>query len=271
MKIPIYQVDAFASKQFSGNPAGVCLLNEWPEDALLQNIAAENNLAETAFLVPIDNDTFHLRWFTPTFEIPLCGHATLASAYVIFTFTDYSHRIVNFQTQSGKLSVENKEGLLWMNLPAYEMEPYPLCSQVIDSLGIAPMSFMKSGINLYAFYQNEQQVRQIQPNYPLLLDAIQSHEVIGVVASAMGTEYDFVSRYFAPEEGLTVTEDPVTGSIHAALVPYWGQKLNKKSMLAYQASQRGGVLQCRWQTEYEENRTLLGGEVQPYLLGEITV
>lgn len=236
MKIPMYQVDAFTEKLFSGNPAAVCLLEHWVSEELMQKIAAENALSETAFCVQ-NGELFELRWFTPEYEIDLCGHATLATAYVIFEHTDYSESIVRFRTQSGMLEVQ-KEGTRYsMLLPTREGTPVVPSQAVIDAIGTSPKEAYKAR-DLMLIFDSEQQVKDCSPNFELL----KATGEFGVVVTAKGEQADFVSRYFAP--GCSVMEDPVTGSSHCTLVPYWSNVLGKNRLLSQQLSARGGTLYC---------------------------
>lgn len=271
MKISMYQVDAFANKQFAGNPAAVCALESWPDDELLQNIAAENNLAETAFFTVNADGSYRLRWFTPSFEIPLCGHATLATAFVLFQYCGHSDEVIRFHSQSGELLVRQDGEWLIMDFPAYATEPAELTDQICEALGGRPRELLRSGINYYAIYDHEDQVRALTPDYRLILDIIRDTEIIGFVATASAKDYDFVSRYLAPEEGSGVTEDPVTGSTHAVLVPLWAGRLGKDKLRAFQASPRGGELFCELRETDGVKRSLIGGQVKAYLQGVIEV
>lgn len=271
MKIPIYQVDAFASKQFSGNPAAVCVLESWLADEILQAIATENNLAETAFFKPDVDRSYELRWFTPSFEIPLCGHATLASGFVLFHFYHLEETTIRFHTKSGELLVYREADRIMMNFPAYPVEKVTLTEIIVNALGGRPKEFLRSGINYYAIFEHEEEVRSLKPNYSIILDIIRGTDMIGFVPTSVANEYDFVSRYFAPEDGTNMTEDPVTGSIHSVLVPLWSERLGKTKLRAYQASHRGGVLYCELQKKNGINRTIVGGHVQPYLQGFIEI
>ncbi|NOK60904.1 MAG: putative epimerase YddE/YHI9, PhzF superfamily [Chloroflexi bacterium AL-W] len=271
MKIPMYQVDAFASRLFTGNPAAVCVLDTWLDDQVLQAIAAENNLAETAFFTTNADGSYQLRWFTPSFEIPLCGHATLAAGFVLFQYCGHSDPLIHFHSKSGDLFVQRDGKRLLMDFPAYSTEPATLTDAIVTALGGRPQEFLRSGINYYAIYEHEDEVRALKPNYPLMLNLMRGTEIIGFVATAKGNNYDFVSRYLAPEEGTNMTEDPVTGSIHAALVPIWAARLGKTRLHAYQASVRGGELFCELRETNGDRRTMIGGYVQPYLEGVIEV
>ncbi len=257
----IFQVDAFASRVFQGNPAAVVPLQSWPEDRLLQAIAAENNLAETAFFVP-DGDGFHLRWFTPKFEVPLCGHATLASAYVIFNELYFDKPVIPFRTLSGDLYVSRDGEMLRLDFPqvAYQMCIDPP-EALLRGLGKAPAEVLKvdSDPNYFAIYAEEEDITASQPDMALL----ESLHPYGVVISALGREHDCASRCFAPSYG--IPEDPVTGSIHCVLAPYWGKRLGKTTLRAVQRSQRGGELFC----EVVPERVNISGYATKYLHGEI--
>ena len=271
MKIPIYKVDAFAQKRFAGNPAAVCVLESWLDDNILQAIAAENNLAETAFFTPNADGSYHLRWFTPSFEIPLCGHATLATGFVLFHYCGHSDATIRFHSKSGELLIHREGELLMMDFPAYPTEITVLTDMMIDALGGRPREFLRSGINYYAIYEDEDEVRSLKPNYAIILDIMRGTDIIGFVPTAPAKNYDFVSRYFAPEKGTNITEDPVTGSTHSVLVPLWAERLKKKKLRAYQASERGGELFCELREKDGRKRAMIGGYVQPYLQGFIEV
>jgi PhzF family phenazine biosynthesis protein len=259
MDIPFYQIDAFTGLVFAGNPAGVCLLNEWLGDRTLQSIAAENNLSETAFLVRA-GESYELRWFTPTMEVDLCGHATLASAFAIFESADPHASRVDFYTKSGMLSVERQGDLLVMDLPARPPEPVEPPSDINGILGLRPSHILKSR-DLFVVCEEEEQVRQVAPD----LTAIAALDYLGVIVTAKGRKCDFVSRFFAPRAG--VPEDPVTGSAHCTLVPYWSRRLGKTHLHALQLSPRGGELFC----VNKGDRVLIGGRAAIYLSGTITI
>lgn len=257
MRIPIYQVDAFASRLFAGNPAAVCPLEEWPEDSVMQAIAAENNLAETAFFLR-HGDPHALRWFTPALEVDLCGHATLASAYVVFEYLDRSAHAVRFSTRSGELVVRRQAELLALDFPARppaQCEPYPALAA---ALGKPPRELWESR-DYMAVYDTEEQVRALEPDMKAL--AAVGH--FAVIATAPGRSSDFVSRFFAPASG--VDEDPVTGSAHCTLTPFWARRLGKSELHALQVSARGGELFCR---DHGDRVEIAGGAV-PYLEGFI--
>jgi len=257
MTIELYQVDAFTGKMFGGNPAAVCPLETWLDDSVLQSIAAENNLSETAFFVGQDG-SYELRWFTPTNEVELCGHATLATAYVIFNFIDPQLLRTLFQTQSGELIVERNDTMLTMNFPSNVGEPMPVSAKLIEALGKEPKEAFEA-LYYHVIFDCEEDVRSLQPNMSMLCE----YERIGFIASAPGENSDFVSRFFAPKVG--IPEDPVTGSAHCTLTPYWSQRLGKKELHAFQISQRGGELFCR----DEGDRVNISGHAVLYLRGEI--
>jgi PhzF family phenazine biosynthesis protein len=239
MHVPIYQVDAFASRRFAGNPAAVVILEHYPDDALLAAIAAANNLAETAFLVA-DGEDFRLRWFTPTVEVRLCGHATLASAAVVMERLAPGRSRVVFHSASGPLSVERRSTGYVMNFPARPSEPTATPGPLVAALGLRPIEVVSDHFNYLALLKSADEVRGLTPD----LAAIARLDRSGVVVTAPGDDgYDFVSRYFAPAKG--IPEDPVTGGAHCALAPYWARRLNKLTFRAYQASRRGGEVICR--------------------------
>lgn len=239
MNVPIYQVDAFTTRRFAGNPAAVMVLDRFADDAALQAIAAENNLAETAFLVA-DGEDFRLRWFTPTVEVPLCGHATLASAAVVMERLAPQRRRVVFHSASGPLSVERTTTGYVMNFPARPSEPVPTPNTLVEALGVRPLEVVADRFNYLALLETADQVRRLAPDQA----AVARLDRDGVIVTAPGDDgYDFVSRYFAPAKG--IPEDPVTGGAHCALAPYWATRLNKLAFRAFQASRRGGEILCR--------------------------
>ncbi|HLN19947.1 MAG TPA: PhzF family phenazine biosynthesis protein [Bacteroidales bacterium] len=259
-KIKIYQVDAFTDKLFSGNPAAVCILESWLSDDLMQSIANENNLAETAFVVP-EGDDFFIRWFTPSVEVDLCGHATLASAYVIFNMTGYKAQQIRFHSmKSGLLTVSRKEDILFLDFPSDVLltsdEDKPLIEKCI---GIRPIEVYKGKTDYLAVVDNETAVRNLVPN----LNEINRLNARGLIVTAEGDDADFVSRFFAPQSG--VDEDPVTGSAHTSLIPFWWSKKGRMNMKALQLSKRGGNILC----EYRNDRCIIGGKAKLYLTGEI--
>ncbi|MFC1490411.1 PhzF family phenazine biosynthesis protein [Candidatus Latescibacterota bacterium] len=261
MKIPLYIVDAFTSTVFGGNPAAICVLDDWPDTVLLQNIAAENFLPETAFLVKREG-YYDLRWFTPVVEMDLCGHATLASAFVIFSYLDHSTDSVAFETKSGRLTVERSGHQLSMHLPSRKpdsIENAEMSAILSDALGIAPVDLLAAR-DLLAVFESESQIRDMTPDMEKLK---QIKDYFAVIVTAPGDMVDFVSRFFAPNAG--IPEDPVTGSAHCTLIPYWVQRLGKSEMNARQLSARGGELFC----EDRGEQVKISGEAVLFSKGEI--
>lgn len=256
--LPYFQVHAFTDRLFAGNPAGVCLLEgAWLPDAQMQAIAAENNLAETAFVIA-RAEHFDLRWMTPTTEVDLCGHATLASAHVLFRHRNFAGEKLRFQTQSGELVVTKSGERLVLDFPARPAEAVAVPNDLTEALGASPGKLLR-GRDYFAIFENGAQVAALRPNF----ERVAQLEVQGVVATAPGDDCDFVSRYFAPQAG--IPEDPVTGSTHCTLIPYWSQQLGKKTLLARQISPRGGELFC----ENRGARVAIGGHAITYSAGEI--
>ena len=261
MRTPIFQIDAFTSRRFAGNPAAVMPLDSFLDDATLQAIAAENNLAETAFLVR-DGSDYHLRWFTPTVEVPLCGHATLASAAVVMERLEPGRRRVVFHSASGPLTVNRTESGYLMDFPARLSEIVPIPPALADALGAIPIEVSADAFNYMALLESARVVRELAPN----IAALASMDRSGVVVTAPGDgTFDFVSRYFAPAKG--IPEDPVTGGAHCALAPYWAKRLGKTEFRAYQASRRGGEIICRLLGD----RVELEGSCVFYLEGEVEI
>jgi PhzF family phenazine biosynthesis protein len=261
MNIPIYQVDAFTSEVFSGNPAAVCIIEEWLDDNIMQSIASENNLSETAFIVQRDGQ-FKIRWFTPKTEVDLCGHATLASAFVLFREGLIENNTVTFESQSGPLTVERFDnGLLSMNFPSRRPIACKKPEVLEDALGTNVVATLASR-DLLAILENEEKVSNLLPNLELLS---RIEEYMAVIVSAKGNKVDFVSRFFAPNAG--VPEDPVTGSSHCTLIPYWSEQLNKDKLHALQLSPRGGELFC----ENMGGRVVIKGKAVMYMKGEIYI
>lgn len=247
MNLKQYQIDAFAERAFEGNPAAVCPLEHWLEDRIMQAIAEENNLSETAFVLP-SQDGFELRWFTPVTEVDLCGHATLAAAHVLFEILGHAGRTIAFATRSGVLSVERQGRLLAMDFPATPATGCAIPEQLIAGLGRPPLELL-AGDDYLAVFASEAEVRAITPNQ----GALAQLDRRGVIVTAAGSEVDFVSRFFAPKYG--IPEDPVTGSAHCTLAPYWAEKLGKQVLAARQVSKRGGKVGCAMQGE----RVILSG------------
>lgn len=258
MKIKQYQVDAFATRAFEGNPAAVCPLDSWLDDIQLQAIAEENNLSETAFFVPSEKG-FYLRWFTPVKEIDLCGHATLAAAHTLFDSLGYAKPAITFETRSGDLFVTRKGQLLEMDFPACPPTPCLLPELLAEGLGQRPLAVLAAD-DYIAVFDNEATIRAITPNQILLGQL----DLRGVAVTAPGVEVDFVSRFFAPKYG--IAEDPVTGSAHCELAPYWANKLGKRILSAKQVSRRGGNIVC----EVNVDRVRLSGQAVTFMEAEIS-
>lgn len=261
MKLPLYQVDSFTDELFHGNPAAVVPLEEWLDDERMQSIAAENNLSETAFFVP-EADGFHLRWFTPTAEVDLCGHATLASAWVLFHELEPGRDAVRFRTRSGELTVTRGDEALEMDFPARPATPREdPPAALIEGLGEEPEAVLAATRDYLVVYGSEVQVRKLKPDFRRL----RTVDRLGVIVTAEGAAYDFVSRFFAP--GVGIPEDPVTGSAHCTLVPYWAERLGRdgtdEPLRARQVSARGGTLLCR----HRGDRVSIGGRAVLYLKG----
>lgn len=261
MKLKIYQVDAFADKVFTGNPAAVVPLEKWLSEDLMQKIAAENNLAETAFFVQNEKG-FYIRWFTPTDEVPLCGHATLASAYVMFEILQYKEDKIVFECKSGILEVTKDMDWLTLNFPVNALQKVDLNHDFEKAFGVNPVEMYQSngGYDLLVFASDEE-VINMKANFSEIL----KWDAKAVVVTSQGKDFDFVSRMFAPKIG--VNEDPVTGSAHTRLIPFWSGRLGKTEMLAKQVSQRGGVLKCKMLGD----RVEMSGQAILYLTGEIYI
>jgi PhzF family phenazine biosynthesis protein len=262
MRIPIYYVDAFTNRRFSGNPAAVMPLSDFLPDETLQAIAAENNLSETAFLVP-DNGNYRLRWFTPLLEVPLCGHATLASAAVVMQRLEPGRQQVVFHSLSGSLTVKIENSGYTMNFPARPSEPIPVFPELTEALGVAPVEVLVNQFNYMAVLKDEATVRGLAPD----LEEVAQIGRPGVIVTAIASigPYDFISRYFAPAKG--IPEDPVTGAAHCMLAPYWAKRLDKSELRAFQASRRGGEILCR----LIDDRVELQGNCVFYLRGEVEI
>ena len=255
----MYQVDAFSSEPFKGNPAAVCVLEKWLDDVTMQSIAAENNLAETAFILETENG-YDLRWFTPEVEIDLCGHATLASAYIVFKFLQPELKSIAFSTMSGELVVEaSDDGRLSMDFPSRAPEQIKISAEAKQAFGDAALEAWQSR-DLLVLLESETAVREFQPDMAALSNIKDS---FAVVITAPGDEVDFVSRFFAPNAG--IPEDPVTGSAHCTLIPFWAERLNKQTLHAHQLSKRTGELFC----ENSGERVRMSGYASLFLKGEI--
>ena len=261
MKLTIYQVDAFAEKVFQGNPAAIVPLEDWIDDDVMQKIAMENNLAETGYFVKTDNG-YHIRWFTPAKEIDLCGHATLASAYIIKNFIEPHLAEINFTTQvAGTLKAMAKDGIYTLDFPSRMPQACDVPDKLLKSLNISTAVEILKSRDYFVVLPNEDAVRNIEPEFMLMKDL----DSTGVIVTAKGQSADVVSRCFYPGAG--IPEDPVTGSAHCNIVPYWSNKLGKTKLFCKQVSQRGGDLQC----ELEGDRVLMSGKCVLYLKGEINL
>tara|TARA_B100001059_G_C17711181_1_gene515573 strand:+ start:239 stop:1021 length:783 start_codon:yes stop_codon:yes gene_type:complete len=259
MKFDIFFVDAFSSELFSGNPAAV-IFSDLNDDVLMQKIAAENNLSETAF-INIKSDANYIRWFSPTTEVNLCGHATLASAFIYFNYIDSSATEISFQSASGILKVTNASDKYELDFPKDNFKQVDQIEAVYTATGLKPIETYIGDINMLAIYENEKQIKAIEPDFQNLAKL----EGQGLIISSSSDDFDFVSRYFCPKYG--INEDPVTGSAHTTLIPYWANKLNKTRLHAKQVSSRGGELFCK----NLEQRVLIGGEAKLYMKGELKI
>ena len=260
MNITIYQIDAFADKIFAGNPAAVCPLDAWLPDDLLLNIAMENNLAETAFYVK-EKGGYRIRWFTPTVEVDLCGHATLATAAVLFNHEGYQGTQLIFNSRSGPLTVTKDGDLLTLNFPTDNISEVDLFPELTNPFNIKPVKAFKGKTDYMLIFENENQVRKLSPDFRKLGTV----SARGVIATAKGDQVDFVSRFFGPQSG--IDEDPVTGSAHTTLIPYWSKVLGKTEMNAIQCSSRGGKLKCKMKGD----RVEIGGQAKLFLTGTIFI
>jgi PhzF family phenazine biosynthesis protein len=260
-KIKIFQVDAFAENLFSGNPAAVCILKNWISDKIMQSVAAENNLAETAFIVP-SGKNFGIRWFTPSVEVDLCGHATLATAYVLFNCLGYSEPEIIFDSsKSGQLKVSMQSDTLFLDFPTDTLTECSEFEQISNCIGFRPEEVYSGRTDYIAVVDSEKKVHDLVPD----LNGISKLHSRGLIVTAKGDDVDFVSRFFAPQSG--IDEDPVTGSAHTSLIPLWSEKLGKMTMNAIQLSKRGGKLICINKGE----RSLIGGKARLYMEGEISI
>lgn len=259
MNLPIYQIDAFADAPFQGNPAAVCPLENWLPDELLQSIAEENNLAETAFYVAKDGH-YVLRWFTPTREVDLCGHATLAAAYVLFESEEMAGSQITFDSRSGPLRVFREGDLLTLDFPAQPAVRCEVPVRLAEGLGAMPVECYRA-MDYMAVFEREDAIRNLAPDFR----ALRSLDLRGVIVTSVGQTSDFVSRFFAPSFG--IDEDPVTGSAHCTLAPFWAERLGKSNLTAQQLSRRTGKLGCR----VEGERVFISGKAAPYLQGTIQI
>ena len=259
MEIILYQIDAFASKLFEGNPAAVCPLDEWLPDEIMQSIATENNLSETAFYIPKDSG-FHIRWFTPASEVDLCGHATLATAYVLFNILCYEKDKIEFDSKSWILTVVKDNGWLVMDFPAQPPVPCDIPEEIVKAFTATPIECLRSE-DLIVVFESESDVESANPDFELL----KKLDLRGVAITAKSTRYDFVARFFAPKYG--IPEDPVTGSAYTQLAPYWESKIGSKLFSVKQVSSRGGELTCA----IVDDRVLISGKAIKYLEGKIKI
>ncbi|MBT3242033.1 MAG: PhzF family phenazine biosynthesis protein [Bacteroidetes bacterium] len=260
MQTEIYQVDAFTSNTFGGNPAAVCPLEEWLPKHIMQSVAAENNLAETAFFVAKD-EGFEIRWFTPKIEVDLCGHATLAASWVLFKHLNYSEDIIKFSSRSGELLVSKKADRIILDFPADFCDPVEAPQGLFQAIGQEPLLCYQGKTDYLLIYQNQKVIENLKPDFAALAKV----EARGIIVSAKGDAVDFVSRFFAPQVG--INEDPVTGSAHTTLIPYWSRELVKTEMHALQISERGGDLMLKM----KGNRVEIAGKAITYLQGHITI
>jgi len=259
MQLTIYQVDAFAQRVFEGNPAAICPLDEWISDEILQKIAMENNLSETAFFVP-NASGFDLRWFTPAEEVDLCGHATLATAHVLYQHLGCAAEEIVFSTRSGDLSVRKTDQGLTMNFPAASLQEVQAPADLVAGLGIEPEQVLAAS-DYVVVLASEDDVKAVSPIFSQWLNL----DLRGVIVTAPGKDVDFVSRCFFPALG--INEDPVTGSAHCELAPYWGARLGRQQLLARQLSERSGLVDCR----LVDDRVHLCGRAVDYMQGQITI
>lgn len=260
MQLAIYQVDAFSSEVFGGNPAAVCPLHEWLSEDLMLKIAQENNLSETAFYKKNETNGYDIRWFTPTSEVDLCGHATLSAAYILYTKEGYLGDQIIFSSYSGQLVVtRNRDNWFCLDFPTDSLHYVSISNGMLGLFNIEPIEIWKGKTDYLFIYENEQQIKTIIPN----IEAIKKLDSRGVIVSAKGEKVDFVSRFFAPKIG--IDEDPVTGSTHTSLIPYWSEILEKQELVANQLSERGGLIKCK----YCKNRVAISGQCILYLSGFI--
>lgn len=260
MELIIYQVDAFTNQRFKGNPAAIVPLDAWLSDAVMQDIAQENNLAETAFFIPQGNG-YHLRWFTPWVEVDLCGHATVAAAHVLYEHLDYDNNVIEFQSRSGILTVEKRNSQYLLNFPTDNLTKIENAPHLIDAIGMTPVAIYQGKTDWMVVLEEQSQIENLKPDLRKIAEAGGR----GTIVTAPGEQVDFVSRCFFPQTG--VDEDPVTGSAHTTLTPYWAQRLGKNVLTAKQISKRGGDLTLH----FKGDRTEIGGEAVTYLVGKIFI
>ena len=259
MNLKYYQVDAFTSQQFKGNPAGV-IFSDISDTVLMQKIAFENNLSEPAFISEIDNE-FYIRWFTPYCEVDLCGHATLASAFIFFNYIDSNKDTFKANSKSGELRVTKNSSMYYLDFPIDELNEYKNMKLIEEVFNEKPEAILMGRHDILAIFKNENTIKNLKPNFSLMCDI----DVRGFIASAEGNDVDFVSRCFFPITG--INEDPVTGSAHTTLIPYWFNRLNKNNMMAKQLSERGGLLDC----SIKDDRVFIGGQAVLYFSGTIEI
>lgn len=260
MELSIYQVDAFTNQHFKGNPAAVCPLDAWLPDAMMQDIAQENNLAETAFFVQ-ETDGYRLRWFTPLVEVDLCGHATVATAHVLYAHLGHHENVIKFQSRSGLLTVEKRGSQYLLNFPTDQLTKIENAPHLVDAIGMTPVEIYQGKTDWLVVLEEQSQIENLKPDLHKIAEAGGR----GTIVTAPGVDVDFVSRCFFPQSG--VDEDPVTGSAHTSLTPYWANRLGKNELKARQISKRRGDLSLQFKGE----RTEIGGEAVTYLIGKIYI
>lgn len=260
MQYTIFQIDAFTDKVFEGNPAAVVPMDEWLPDEVMQKIALENNLSETAFFVPSGNG-YHIRWFTPATEVNLCGHATLASAHVLFNILDFNEKEIRFESKTGELKVKKEGDLIVLDFPTSSLKEIDFPANAEQAFGKMPVKCLKGREDMMFVFTHEDDIQNLEPDF----EYMKTLDARGIIATASSAKYDFVSRFFAPIEG--IDEDPVTGSAHTMLIPYWAVELDKNEMIARQISARGGTLYCKHFGE----RVKIAGKAVTYLTGNIII
>jgi PhzF family phenazine biosynthesis protein len=266
--LPLFQIDAFTDKVFGGNPAAVIPLEEWLSTETMQKIAAENNLSETTFIYQDKDKSYHIRWFTPAIEVDLCGHATVAAAYYLFKIAGITDDVITFQSKSGELFVTEKDDWFYLDFPAMDLTAEVVSEKLTKGMGTAPRAVYKSKDDWQLIYESQEEIENLDPDFNVLKSfPVWNTPARGIIATAESSEagIDFVSRFFAPAAG--INEDPVTGSAHTKLIPYWAKELNKTEMVAKQLSQRGGFLKCT----LKNDRVLIGGQAVLYMVGNIYI